>query len=86
MVYNWYISGIYCQLGDCMLQIPPFRGTISTTIEHTWILGDWMQFPTFLVKSRRPMTPQVGSGLVGVETPGHPSVKMIKKDKFLKIV
>ncbi len=28
-----YISGIYCQLGDYMLPIPPFRGTISTTIE-----------------------------------------------------
>ena len=25
--YKWYISGIYCQLGDYMLPIPPFRGT-----------------------------------------------------------
>ena len=25
--YKWYISGIYCQLGDYMPPIPPFRGT-----------------------------------------------------------
>ena len=26
-IYKWYISGIYCQLGDYMPPIPPFRGT-----------------------------------------------------------
>ena len=38
--YKWYISGIYCQLGDglCHLPIPPFKGTISTTIDNHWVL------------------------------------------------
>ena len=26
-IYKWYIGGIYCQLGDYMPPIPPFRGT-----------------------------------------------------------
>ena len=25
--YKWYISGIYCQLGDGLCHLPPFRGT-----------------------------------------------------------
>ena len=26
-IYKWYINGIYCQLGDYMPPIPPFKGT-----------------------------------------------------------
>ena len=25
--YKWYISGIFCQLGDGLCHLPPFRGT-----------------------------------------------------------
>ena len=26
--YKWYISGIYCQLGDYMVPIPPIKGLL----------------------------------------------------------
>ena len=37
-----YISGIYCQLGDYMPPIPPFRGTISTTIDLKYVGMVWV--------------------------------------------
>ncbi len=37
-IYKWYTSVIYCKLGDYMPPIPPFTGTISTTIDSGMIL------------------------------------------------
>ena len=31
--YKWYISGIYCQLGDYMVPIPPIKGTRFHSID-----------------------------------------------------
>ena len=39
-IYKWYISGIYCQLGDYMVPIPPIKGTRKL---H-WLPGQWLNF------------------------------------------
>ena len=36
--YKWYISGIYCQLGDYISPIPPIEGTRNN--HCFFLLGD----------------------------------------------
>ena len=56
--YKWYISGIYCQLGDYMLPIPPFRGTRNnhwSNISNPWLFsgGKLASFQKWVVITRK---------------------------------
>ena len=43
-IYKWYISGIYCQLGDYISPIPPIKGTRNSY----WLCtGDGPPTPQF---------------------------------------
>ena len=76
--YKWYISGIYCQLGDYMLPTT-FLGEPETTIDptiptHGFFRGKLASFqkwvvvtPQISIASKLPLL-HIGPGFIGVRT------------------